>query len=280
MFWSCPDEPSACADGGVPQPIRTGQRHPHLSATALIGHYPRYLEAPTTALPINITTGEVTLDRPLLPEAEPRPRVNRPIAQQSHVAVNWDRRLGSWHANSSCDSGEIMRTVAAVVYPNFELLDLFGPLEMFGWLSADFRIVLVGSQSGRVLSNMGVATIADAGFQEHHEFDVLLIPGGWGRSTPVDTASLTPWLHQAAGRADRVLTVCTGSALLALTGLLDGREATTNKALFTWVAEKRPDVKWRARARWVRDGKFYTSTGVSAGMDMTFATNRRPAGAE
>jgi transcriptional regulator GlxA family with amidase domain len=66
-----------------------------------------------------------------------------------------------------------------------------------------------------------------------------------------------------------VLTVCTGTALLAKTGLLDGRSATSNKRAFDWVCSTGEKVNWVKRARWVVDGKYYTSSGVSAGMDMT-----------
>lgn len=164
-----------------------------------------------------------------------------------------------------------MRTVGALVYPNFELLDLFGPLEFFGWNADAFRIAIVAPEKGPVPSNMGPATVADLSLSEADHFDVLLVPGGWGRSIPVDTDRIVPWLGLAASRSTHVLSVCTGSALLALTGFLDGRRATTNKALFSWVAEKRPEVDWQPQARWVRDGTLYTSSGVSAGMDMSLA---------
>lgn len=173
-----------------------------------------------------------------------------------------------------------MRSLGAMIYDNFELLDLFGPLEMFGWLSESFQISVVGPRRGEIRSNMGVATVADCAFDERTAFDILLVPGGWGRSIPVDTQALTPWLTQAARDSERVLTVCTGSALLALTGALDGVRATTNKALFDWVAEKRPEVRWERHARWVHDGKVYSSSGVSAGMDMSLAVISDLLGAE
>jgi putative intracellular protease/amidase len=173
-----------------------------------------------------------------------------------------------------------MRSVGVLVYENFELLDLFGPLEMLGWLGSEFDIKLIASAKGPVASNMGPATIANLSFDERKDFDVLLIPGGWGRNIPVDTALMVPWLTEAAQKAEMVLTVCTGSALLALTGHLDGRKATSNKALFNWVAEKRPTVLWQPIARWVQDGKFFTSSGVSAGMDMSLAAIGQMLGAE
>lgn len=164
-----------------------------------------------------------------------------------------------------------MRRVGVLVYPNFELLDLFGPLEMLGWLAFDFELIMVGPARGPIKSNMGISTVADVTVDECSDFDVVLVPGGWGRTIPVETDVLVPWITESATNADRVLSVCTGSALLALTGQLDGRKATTNKALFNWVAEKRPAVLWQPEARWVQDEKFLTSSGVSAGMDMTLA---------
>lgn len=68
-----------------------------------------------------------------------------------------------------------------------------------------------------------------------------------------------------------VLTVCTGSEILARTSLLDGRRATTNKRVFNEVKKLHPDVEWVAKARWVQDGDVWTSSGVSAGMDLVFA---------
>lgn len=173
-----------------------------------------------------------------------------------------------------------MRHVGALVYPNFELLDLFGPLEMLGWLGDEFRISLIGPARGAVACNMGPSVVADCSMDEAAAFDVLLVPGGWGRSIPVDTDALLPWLNRAARQSDYVLSVCTGAALLALSGFLDGRPATTNKALFHWVAEKRPQVHWQAQARWVQDGRLFTSSGVSAGMDMTLAALAEILGAD
>ena len=65
--------------------------------------------------------------------------------------------------------------------------------------------------------------------------------------------------------------MCTGSALLARTGRLDGRPATSNKIAWDWVVQQGPRVRWQRRARWVDDGDVLTSSGVSAGMDMALA---------
>jgi transcriptional regulator GlxA family with amidase domain len=75
-------------------------------------------------------------------------------------------------------------------------------------------------------------------------------------------------------------TVCTGSALLARTGLLDGRPATSNKLAWDWVVQQGPRVRWQRRARWVDDGNVLTSSGVSAGIDMALSLVERLNGRE
>jgi transcriptional regulator GlxA family with amidase domain len=82
-------------------------------------------------------------------------------------------------------------------------------------------------------------------------------------------------LKRLAEASKLVATVCTGSLLLAKTGLLDGRKATSNKRVFQLVANSAPKVNWIAKARWVEDGKYFTASGVSAGMDMALAVIAR-----
>ena len=74
-----------------------------------------------------------------------------------------------------------------------------------------------------------------------------------------------------AKNVELTTTVCTGTALLARTGLLDNRAATSNKMAWDWVTQHGPNVNWRRRARWVDDGNIITSSGVSAGIDMALA---------
>jgi transcriptional regulator GlxA family with amidase domain len=95
--------------------------------------------------------------------------------------------------------------------------------------------------------------------------------------------SSQPFLDELRRQSDRarfVATVCTGSGLLARTGALDGRAATSNKFAFKWAASQGPKVRWVASARWVEDGKFFTSSGVSAGMDMALGLIARVFGRE
>lgn len=165
----------------------------------------------------------------------------------------------------------MIRTIGIVLFPRFELLDVFGPAEMFGRLSEHFRLVMIGESAGRIASNQGAAAHADVAFADCPPLDLLLVPGGMGTRDEVRNPVLVAFLKEQAARAEWVLSVCTGAALLACAGLLDGKRATTNKRAFEWVVTTGPEVQWVKQARWIEDGKFFTSAGVSAGMDMALA---------
>ncbi len=164
-----------------------------------------------------------------------------------------------------------MRSIAALVFPGFETLDLFGPIEMFGMLPEEFKISIVAEQDGEIASTHGQRVAVDHTFEQAEAFDMLLIPGGPGTRTQINNPAMLDWLRTSAANAEIVMSVCTGSALLAKAGLLDGRKATSNKMSFAWVKEQGPEVDWVDKARWVEDGQLFTSSGVSAGMDMSLA---------
>lgn len=168
-----------------------------------------------------------------------------------------------------------MRSIAALVFPGFETLDLFGPIEMFGLLQDEFSISVVAEQPGEVASAQGQRVCVDRSFADAGDFDMLLVPGGPGTRSEVTNPAMLDWLKTASTGAGIIMSVCTGSALLASAGLLDGRRATSNKMSFSWVRQQGPDVDWVARARWVEDDRFFTSSGVSAGMDMSLAVISR-----
>jgi putative intracellular protease/amidase len=164
-----------------------------------------------------------------------------------------------------------VKTVGTLLYPGFELLDVFGPLEMFGALTSDYSLQMVAETAGPVASRQGPQTIADVAIADAKPHDILLVPGGRGSRREVNNAELIAWVGRHAQACEIVASVCTGSALLARAGLLDGRKATSNKLAFAWVAAQGPNVDWQPHARWVVDGKFWTSSGVSAGIDMALA---------
>ena len=171
----------------------------------------------------------------------------------------------------------MMRTVGVLLFEGFELLDVFGPLEMLGMLNKEFTIRLV-AETVEVASAQGPRSITDDRTADRRDYDIVLVPGGMGTRREVENVALRTWLIEAAAKAEIVASVCTGSALLARAGLLDGRRATSNKLAFDWVMTQGPKVDWQRCARWVEDGKFFTSSGVSAGIDMALALSARLCG--
>lgn len=161
--------------------------------------------------------------------------------------------------------------VDILLFDKFETLDAMGPAEVFGCLPEYYRISCRSVTGGTVTSTQGVSFVTTR-FPTHALAGVpggiLLIPGGMGARPLVRDTEFLADLKKLCESAQYVLTVCTGSALLARTGLLDRRRATTNKAVFGWASSQGEHVRWEKRARWVADGKYYTSSGVSAGIDM------------
>lgn len=173
-----------------------------------------------------------------------------------------------------------MKTLGVLVFPGFQTLDLFGPLEMLGDCGDKIDITIVAETLEPVPSVHGQGLLVDRTVADGSDYDLLLIPGGDTALVAGESKAITDWIVETATRAELVMTVCTGSVLLAMTGLLDGRRATTNKLDFTQTVPLGPKVDWVKQARWVEDGKFFTSSGVSAGIDMSLAAIARLFGKE
>lgn len=162
-------------------------------------------------------------------------------------------------------------SIGIVLFQGFEILDVFGPIEMFGMYPENFEICLVAERDGEVASAQGPRSVVDHTFRDDIHYDVLLVPGGQGTRREVSNPAMLDWLTERSAKAQYVTSVCTGSAVLAKAGILDGIRATSNKMNFEWVVTQGPKVEWVREARWVEDGSFFTSSGVSAGMDMSLA---------
>jgi len=122
----------------------------------------------------------------------------------------------------------------------------------------------------------GPALLPDRTFAEATEqFDIILIPGGAGALPGQVDPALIEFVKKQGPGAEHILTVCNGTYVLAATGLLDGFKATTNKSLYKLIVEATKDrpITWVPKARWVAndDKKIWTSSGVTAGLDMAKA---------
>lgn len=170
--------------------------------------------------------------------------------------------------------------LGAVLYPDFELLDLYGPLEMFGSIGPELEIVTVAAAVGPVASAQGPKTLADTSFESCPPLDMVLLPGGIGTLAALNDEPLQGFLRARAVEASVTMSVCSGSAILAKAGLLDGRKATSNKMFFSLATSQSDRVDWVEAARWVVDGPMVTSSGVSAGIDMALAVIEQRFGSE
>jgi len=162
-------------------------------------------------------------------------------------------------------------TLGAILYNNFELLDLYGPLEMFGNLKPEIKIITVAEKVGPVPSFQGPQTLAEFDYQNCPPLDLLLLPGGMGTVRELDNPAIMSFLKQRVPSAKVTMSVCSGSWILAKAGLLDSRRATSNKVYFKMATQQSDQVQWVSEARWVEDGPMFTSSGVSAGIDMSLA---------
>ncbi|WP_238714761.1 MULTISPECIES: DJ-1/PfpI family protein [Tenebrionibacter/Tenebrionicola group] len=158
-----------------------------------------------------------------------------------------------------------LATIAVVLFDDFETLDAMGPIEVFG-CQKECQLRFISREGGIIRSYQGVKVITEQA--EGINIDALLVPGGMGTRVLTTETAYLDWLRDLVARSRLCMSVCTGSALLASASTLNGIRATSNKQAFDWVASLNGQVQWQSQARWVHDGKFYTSSGISAGVDM------------
>jgi transcriptional regulator GlxA family with amidase domain len=167
-------------------------------------------------------------------------------------------------------------------FEDAEVLDITGPLDVFSIagrvLSAEgaqqppYLIKIVASRPGPLVTSSGIKIVADASFREvDGNVDTLMIPGGIGTSQAAADPGFIRWLRTISSRARRVCSVCTGAFILAEAGLLDGRSATTHWRWCELLAKRYPAISVQPDPIFVRDGKFSTSAGVTAGIDLALA---------
>lgn len=163
------------------------------------------------------------------------------------------------------------KTVGVILYPGFEVLDVFGPIEMWAYVP-EFEVITIAEEAGSVASaQQDIKAVADYSFETAPKLDIVMVPGGVGTHRELHNESFLSYLRDVDTTTEWTISVCTGSALLAKAGLLKNRKATSNKAFFSLATEQDPSVDWQGSARWVEDGKYITSSGVSAGTDMALA---------
>src|SRR4051812_48424437 len=165
-------------------------------------------------------------------------------------------------------------------YEQANALDLTGPAEAFasamrdngrGKLERCYEVVIIGLTKRAFATESGLVFQPTATIESAPKLDTLIVPGGCGLRVPEVNRKATAWISERARTTRRVASVCTGIYGLAATGLLDGREVTTHWRFAADVARQFPKLKMKADALFVKDGQFYTSAGVTAGIDLALA---------
>lgn len=153
------------------------------------------------------------------------------------------------------------------LFDDFETLDVFGPVEIIGKLDNIYNMRFFSIKGGIIISKHKTQVLTES-YMDIDYKGILFIPGGEGTRKLVEDANTISILKNIAEESVQCIAVCTGTALLAKTELLNGIKATTNKRAFEWVRAINSEILWVYKARWIVDDKYYTSSGVSAGMDM------------
>jgi len=172
----------------------------------------------------------------------------------------------------------VTRTIEMLAYPQVQMLDVTGPLQAFATANdlagsdlPPYALRMVSSGGGSVLASAGLTLLADPLPPAGTALDTLIVAGGRGVEAAAADPALVGWVRGRALESRRFASVCTGAVLLATTGLLDGRRATTHWSLCAELARRFPTVRVEPDPIFVRDGPAWTSAGVTAGIDLALA---------
>ncbi len=181
------------------------------------------------------------------------------------------------------------RRIGFLAFDGVQAVDLFGPADAFGsdalspaqsprapgTPSPPYEIVIIGLGRRDVRTSIGATLRAhvttDTATAARLRLDTLIIPGGAGLRRAGVAERAAAWIAGVAPRVRRVASVCTGIYALAPTGLLDGRRVTTHWSAADDVARRFPSLVVESDAIFIEDGAYYTSAGVTAGIDLALA---------
>ncbi len=171
-----------------------------------------------------------------------------------------------------------MKTVALLLFPGVQSLDVSGPMDVFAEAHAlvgqqdGYRLVTVGTQPYPIRASNGQQlgvdlVVAQAG----SDYDIVLVAGGPELPNAVEQPEVSEWLRKVAAKVPRYGSICTGAFLLGRAGLLDGKHATTHWSDAAQLAAQFPLAQVEHDRIHIRDGGLVTSAGVTAGMDLALA---------
>ncbi|CAG7556675.1 unnamed protein product [Fusarium equiseti] len=180
-------------------------------------------------------------------------------------------------------TGSQIRNVGVVLFQAFDMIDVFGPLDPLQLLSLgaqQLNLHLIAETLDPVTtapvamnkfnSSFFPAIPPTNTFDDDLDLDLLIVPGGPGARNP-NLQAVTGYIAKMYPKVKVLMTICTGAGVAARAGVLDGHMATTNKNAWAIMKEMGPKVNWVSPARYVIDGKVWSSSGVTSGLDLIFA---------
>lgn len=167
------------------------------------------------------------------------------------------------------------KPIGILIFDGFQLLDAAGPITVFempmrGLSPPPYQLTVYSREGGPIRASSGVQMHSEP-LPPKLRLDTLIVSGGEGTRQGVEDEGLLDTIRDLSGRTRRTCSVCSGSFLLAAAGLLDGRRATTHWRRSEGFARLFPGVQLEADRIFVRDGKFWTSAGITAGIDLALA---------
>ncbi|MES0872236.1 GlxA family transcriptional regulator [Pseudovibrio sp. SCP19] len=165
------------------------------------------------------------------------------------------------------------RHIDALVYHGINLLDLAGPMQAF-WTADSYRpnykLRILSADGQPIETQPGIKIAVDGTFADWNPDADLLIPGG-RIDKELGSGPLRPLLKKAAARTngERIISICSGALILADSGILEGKQASTHWSRASTAQSEFPNVDWQLNQLFVNSGNIYTSAGVTAGIDLT-----------
>lgn len=181
------------------------------------------------------------------------------------------------------------RRIEILAFPQVQLLDVAGPLQVFATANdlaahrrapAPYALAVIAAQGPILAASAGLSLVVEPLPAPEREVDTLVVAGGYGVDAAAADAALVDWLRLRSSQPRRLASVCSGALLLAATGLLDGRRATTHWGRCAELARRHPDIRVESDPIFVRDGHVWTSAGVTAGVDLALALVEEDLGRE
>jgi transcriptional regulator GlxA family with amidase domain len=204
------------------------------------------------------------------------PTVGAGGAERQDASLTMSAMLERGGATLSAEGAVPDISIVLVTFPDAQILDVTGPLEVFSSASSflpdvSYRTQLVSAKGGMVRASCGMHFATSSIYDVSAPIDTLMIAGGRDMDNVDAHDPLLDEIRRLAGSARRVTSVCTGAFVLAAAGLLSGRRATTHWFACDLLDTSYPDLTVESDAIYVHDGKLWTSAGVTAGIDLSLA---------